>query len=686
MRLIKNYQSKLGYDLLLEDLDRSKKFLRQRLLITKIAKNLGYINGELSRKLDNGDIKSLRLDDFTPEQQKEIKFSAKSIKLTNDEKKSAEGDPEFEKLKNLLKDDIKFLYPFVYMYFVEKTEYDAIESMYNDIKDLKPFLPNLKKMPNVKRNFDNNFIDPRIPNDKEHRDNSEVLQDAIEDLKIQKYLRNLVSTLPSKLKSLFKTTSNENKKKLSELAFAFEKIKKGDELTDEIDHKGNYMTKKDRLWKNFFGEKVIDNYRTLPDGSRNPKYGKLVLRSRLKKFERQANPIESLIKSLENYLDVSLNEGYVVLIERINSANDKYGEENGVDIVFDQKGIVIVRVKSFPANVALNSHTAHCIADPNTPFRWSEYAGLYNNQYYIYNLNIPSTRDTSTIGVTIDPRGQYRDGGCQTKTNKYIYDFKKLLKDWEKEYEINVNLYNQLKPKSKEEIELIKKSENARRDILRYGISIEEIKDYIENYLVDINADQGKVLSNAVDEDDLEKVKTCLELGASPNMSPIPNQSPIFKANSFGVIKLLIQYGANANEINYLKIINNNDIQTLLLALDNGLDVDKISTDAFRIAAKGTFKNINDIGEPNMEMFNILIKYGAKLKTNTNRDIVLKHVGEYARINMLKHILNERGDSISQRDLESCYGWVRSARKINEENRQMVLEYLQTKIERDMSS
>ena len=66
-----NLNENLG--MLNENLDKAKKFMKERELLLNAASDLGLVKGELKAQLDHKEKRSLILSDFTPEQQEEIK-------------------------------------------------------------------------------------------------------------------------------------------------------------------------------------------------------------------------------------------------------------------------------------------------------------------------------------------------------------------------------------------------------------------------------------------------------------------------------------------------------------------------------------------------------------------------------------------------------------------------------------
>lgn len=659
-----------------ENLDKSKKFLKERAILQNAAKQLGFIDDDLSYKMKEGEIKTLRLSDFSPEQQQELSKKIRETRLSDDEVRNIERDPEFLKLRELLDQNIGYLYPFVYMYYVEKTPFNEIENLYKDVIDYKSTLDQFKTMPEIGRKFDVNFIDTKIPNEKEHRTNAEVLADGLEKLKDYRKVKKIIDTLPSKLKKAYKDAPVLDKQGMVEIAIAFDEIPDGDKPTDDKDHTGKTITKKERVWKNFFGEMKKDTDPVLPDGSPNPKYGQLVYKSRLRRFESMSNPIRELIRSAKAHLAASLSDGYTERLEKIDKCNDKFGVM-GCEIKLHDGGVMIVQINSYAANQYLNSHCNHCIV--NYSSYWNSYLGDYNKQYYIYNFNLSPMDDLSTIGVTIKPDRSWPGGACQSMRNNGIGGrFKSILKEWQKEYDIQTDLFMALEPMTQEEIDRRQRAKIAEREIIRKGITIEQIKQYVTEDGADINKDNSKALINAVEENDYEKAKLCLSLGASPNLAK-GSDSAIAKAQNIDMIKLLVTYGSDMTGEVFNNILN--DMEALEFCLKAGLDPNFSTSMPFRKVCKGSWVNKDDIGESYLEAFKLLVKYGGKLNDDRGRNMIVKYAADYGRIDILEYLRENGLDrEFSDNDWQEGINWLRHARKINETEKKKVLEYLNSRL------
>jgi hypothetical protein len=674
---LKRYNQFLGLISVNENLDKAKKFLKEREIIMKAASQLGFISKEMDYEFKEGSRKSLTLKDFTPAQQNELKMKLRDIRLNDDEIKRLEQNPEFLKLRDLLSDNIGYLYNFVYMYFVENTPIVEIESMYKEILEFRNLMDKFKDLPEVGKKFDMNFIDTNIPNESEHRTNSEILAEGIEGLKSYRQVKKIIDTLPSKLKKSYNEAPVMLKEEFAKIAKAFDDLP--EDLTDDKDHTGKRLTKKERVWKNFFGEMGINTHATTLDGKPNPNFGKLVFQSRIRRFELESNPIRAFIKAAKTHLESSLtNDSYSDRIELINKTQDRFGKL-GANIVFSENGIIIVEVMTYAANKFLNSHVNHCIV--NYASYWPTYLGDYNKQYYIYNTNIPTTQEESTIGVTIKPDRTWSSGACQGVSNKNIRDFKGTLKSWEKAYEITDDLFDLLKPMTEEEIEKRKKAKVAERKIIERGISIEEIKQYVRDDGADINKDNAKALRNAVEEDDLEKARVCLELGASPNHQS-GTEAIISKAQNIDMIKLLVTYGSEMSGSIFKTVIHDrkNGTEALEFCLKAGMDPNFSNGYPVREARTGTYKNSEDIGEAYMDSFKLLVKYGATFEGRNNLRFI-RWASEYARIEMLEYFYDEAREPVPVEYWEDSLAWMKHCNRIDSVSKEKVIKYLEDTIE-----
>lgn len=633
------YNHFLGIKPLNENLDKSKKFLKERYLLRKAAEELGFVKGELAAQLEHGEKRSITLNDFNEDQVKEIRGMIRSMKIPDDIVYQIERDPEFLKIREILKDNIGWLYNFTYMYYVEMTTIEEIQSMYNNMVEYRDLLNHLPKK------FDLHFIDPNINN------NSEVLVDGLDKLEDYRKVKKIVDKLTSELKRDYSGAAEGIKEQFAEVARAFNEMgKKEDGTIDE--------EKREGLWKSFFGE-----VRTIEGVKRY--VGQL----------RRYTTIGEFIRAAQNFLKASENSDILAFYDKINNCNEKFGYA-GADIVFDENGVLIIEVKSFPANQMLNGHTRHCIKDYNS--QWENYVSNHNNkQYYIYNFNIPQYDNMSVIGITIEP-GQ-RIKAAHAKNDAGVSStIKRTLDGWQREYGIKEDLWAQLKPMTREEIERRERAKIAEREIVRKGLTIAEIIRYVKEDGANINKNNGVCLSNAVEEDDYEKVKTILQLGASPNLKKGAD-APISKAKNLEMIKLLVSNGSDITGDVFNNILH--DMDALEYCLKAGLDPNFNNFLPFRRVCKGSWTNRDEIGESYIGAFKLLLKYGGKLTDDRGRNMIIKWSAEYARLDIL-NFLKEEGYSkdFKSSDWKEAIIWISHSRKINDEKKDVVIRYLENEI------
>ena len=115
-----------------ENIQQSKKFLKDRYVLGKVAKSLNLITGKLQSEMEGGK-KTILLSDFAPADQEAIKLKIREVKLTDEEVRTIERDPDFIKVRELLKDNPGWTYIFVYFYFVEGVPMDELKDIYDKL-------------------------------------------------------------------------------------------------------------------------------------------------------------------------------------------------------------------------------------------------------------------------------------------------------------------------------------------------------------------------------------------------------------------------------------------------------------------------------------------------------------------------------------------------------------------------
>ena len=652
MKLFK-YNQFLSEKPLNENLDKAKKFLKDTYLLTSAANDLGFIEGELKAQLDNKEKRSLTLGDFTPEQQAEIRLKLRELRLKDDEVRTIERNPDFLKIREYLGQKyIGWTYPFTYFYFVEmvsmeelftrvNTETKEADNIFSKLIDYSGLLDKLPKK------FDQNFIDVNIPN------NAEVLIDGLDSLEDYRKIKKVIDKLTNVLKKDYNDSPEVIKGQFAEVARGFEQLGGKDEA------------KKEKLWKSFFGEvRTIETDQVI--------HGKSYRKGDKRYFgplSRYTN-IREFIKAAQNYLKSSENETILAFYDKINTCNEKYGFL-GADTAYEENGILIIEVKSFQANQFLNGHTRHCIKDYSS--QWDNYVSSHNNkQYYIYNFNIPQYDNLSTIGITIQPGQSVR--ACHAKDDANIMSsIKGILKKWEGEYDIKDDLFAQLKPMTDEEVRRREKAKIAEREIVKKGLSVEQIKGYVKEDGANINKDNCVALLHAVEENNHEKAKVILELGGSPNLRSKAD-AIINKAQDLNMIKLLVSNGSELTG----EVFNNicNDLEAVEYCLKQGLDPNFDNSLPIRRCCKGGWKTKDDIGEGYYDVFQLLVKYGAKLADEGGRNMAIKWAAEYGRLNFIDYML-ERGVKTG---FKAALAWLKHSRKIPDDKKSITIAYLEDKI------
>ena len=678
MKLFK-YNQFLDLNPLNENVQKSKSYLKEFYLVGLAAKELGFITEEMEYELKEGARRVFLMKDFTSEQQQQIRnkikgrgeFEGKGIKLSDEDVRKIESNPDFKKVRELkveVKDaegKVKATYQldrtnpnwisnFVYFYFAENMSMEQLISIYERLIDYKDYLDKLPKK------FDLNFIDETIPNEAHNHTNGEDLSDELDKLKGWRQLGKIKETLPTHLKKALEEASELQRNDLVEIAAGFAEFEPAD--------------KREMVWKNFFGEVQEDRQPTLPGGKPNPNFGKMRYMSRLGLIKN----LNDFIKSAKGHLQGSSSSGYTDRLEKINKTNDRFGVK-GAQIVFNEGGVMVVEVLSYAANNFLNSQCSHCIVDRGQGY-WDSYVGDSNKQYYIYNFNIPNTNPLWTIGVTIKPDRTWQSGACQNVRNSYVGgEFKTILKGWQKEYNLDVDILNDvLNPISKEELDRRQRQKMADREIVKKGLTTEQILKLVKEDGADINRDNGVALTNAVEENNVEKIETILSLGGNPNLKS-GLDAPISKSKSLEVIKILVSAGSSITNEVYNNI--KTDIGAVEYCLKAGLDPNFNQNFPIRNCAEGTYKSPSQPGESYFDLFKLLLKYNAKL-SDGGRNRFLKWAAEFGRPELIKYAEDSgAAKDFTSKDYTSAIQWISHSKRLPTELKDKTVNYLKTKAE-----
>jgi len=541
-----------------------------------------------------------------------------SATLSPEEARRAENNADFLKIKDMLRDNPGYTYTFTKFFFDEKVAIDELKQAYDKLKEYRQSINQLSMTIDKYGDV--------VPTNEDPRKGFEILLDDIANIELSRVVKKFVNQLPSDLKREYQNAPVIQKEKIGGIAKAFDE----------------------------FGKE--------PDGSLDAAKNKELQDLFFNKIRRYKNIVD-VINAANSYIKAANNSSTSKFLQAIQKVNVKYGHMNGAEIVYDENGILILEVRSFQANKELNSNTSHCIASSSG--QWDNYVSgdtNYNKQYYIYNFNLPPSDNNSVIGITIQPG--YGIRACHNKPDHGISSsIKSILKDWEKKYSIKEDLFQLLAPMTDEEVEAKKKRVIANKEVVKSGLSLEKVKQYLEEG-ADPNAQQGKPLNNSVQEDNFEKTKFLLEQGAIPNIG-----NAIKYAKNLDMIKLLVDYGSSISNDIFISIVN--DYDAVEYVLKAGVDPNFEKGLPLRNAAK--------LGRT--DIMELLIKYGAQIEHR--RYMVLKWALEWGQIEAAKLLIKkmeESGMKVDRKFLEDSQFiyWTETTDKIDEAKRKEVLDYLKS--------
>ena len=699
--IFKKYSQFLDQFSINENLDKAKKYMKDRYILTTAANQMNLIDGRMKLELEEGSRRSVTPLDFINldiETKKELGATMSAIVVSEEQLRSLISTSEFnavrelkfkvpvqdvngntiEKEYQLDRDHMGWLSNFVYLYYYENVALEDLHTMYGRLIQNKDILSNLEISTNdklAKKAFDTNFINMKVPN------NMELLIDGMNRLGNLRLYKKMEADLPPHLKRDLKDSPQIIKDNFLEVAMAFESLGGGDK------------TKHDELYKGFWGRMLMDDR----EGSKTK--GQVVFRSPVSRYKN----IRELIEKALAYAKATDNDGFNSFYKKFQDCSVKFGAM-GAEEIFNENGIFVIEVKSFGANRILNAHTSHCIKDSLS--QWEGYVNKdrqgrqveENKQYYIYNFNLAQSNSLFTIGITIEPDDkQNHIRAAHNKIDGNVAsNVINILKDWGTEYDIEDDtkvkakelgateaeiskyggLFAILRPASSEDLEKRRKSRAANIEIVKKGLTSEQIKQFVTVDGADINREACKVLQHAVQENDLEKAKLILSLGGSPNLKP-PKEGIINDATSLEMIKLLV---ANNSELT-ATVYNNicHDIDAVKFCLDNGLDPSFEDSLPVRRSCKGSYVSANDIGECYLDGIKMLLDYGASLTDKRGRYMIIKWAIEYGRTEVIDYVI-ENGGTMG---FASAYTWLGHSRKLNiEDRKKLYLEYLKPLIEK----
>jgi hypothetical protein len=601
-----------------ENIAGAKKILKDTYILNKAIVQL-----DTNLKIDGSGLFLLNRDGLlvkfidVPE---DIKNTAKQkireIKISDEEQRNIEKHPSFIEIREFLGDRRLGWSPiFTHLFFREGTNIEELKSIYADMNTYNDLLNRLRRPIN-------NYIDPNIDN------NTEQLIDDLEEIKRYRKLKKFIDEFNSDLKRDYANSPKFFKDRLIDIATAFDDLGK-DESSGKINPKLQRS-----IQKRFFDK--IGRYKTTRE----------------------------LTAAAESFLKSESNAGIAEFYRSIDNVNRKYGSY-GVKVLYDEGGLIIMEIKSFSACKDLFSNTSWCIAQYLG--QWNSYVGgdnIYNKQYAIINNNLPPSDNKSIIGITIEPGQKVR--ACHLKNDAGAANtFHSTFNNFEEELGLEKDfIWSLLTPMSDKEIDEKKRRIIANREVVKKGLTLEDIKKYIIEDGADVNAGNGAVLDNAVQDDDIETIKFLLDYGASTNLRT-RQEATVNKTKSFEVLKLLITKGSEITP-NVFKTLSE-DEDAVKFCLDNGLNPNFEQNMPLRLAIKNG----------NLNLVKLLEEYDVDSKNS--RQMNTKHAAEWRRWDILEYFINKGGSFIE--GFDKVLVWVGHSVKIPDNEKIEVLSKLQKYID-----
>jgi hypothetical protein len=657
-----------------ENLDKSKKFMKDTFILKSSIEKIGIDNlfsqkeaDDLKYELDRGK-KIITPSDcigLDAEKRKLLSDTMRTISVPDDKLRELITTDEFKSIREIKcvvdekeyqldRDNIAWLFNFVYFYYAENTPIEDLTLAYTNLIQNKEFLNTFDKP------FDLNFIDIKVTN------NFEKLQDFLNKIPLKRFYKKFESDLPTHLKRDLKEAPQAIKDQFSDMASGF-----GALTPDQI--------------KGFWGQMMLDDR----EGSRTK--GQIVFRSPISRFKN----IRELIENGNGYLKSVGNASFDEFYQNFQDCNLKF-QNSGADQIFLDNNILIIEVKSYGANRILNGHTTHCIVTSLN--QWNGYVEndrqgrsvAENRQYYIYNFNLLPSDSQWTIGITIepDPRTNYIRAAHNKTDGSVSSSFINIMKKWGEEYGINdaalakskqlgasnsdIEKYGPVfclfRPITSDQLEFRRKSREAEIEIVKPGKTKEQIEEYVKKFGANINHQDRSTklcaLDHAVREDDVEKAKAIISLGGTPNLRTDKKEAIINGAKSLDMVKLLVENQSIMTPQCYETI--SSDVKAVEYLLDNNVDPNFENSLPVRRSCKGSFDDRNysrtgDKGEPYIDTLKLLIERGVKLSDARGRIMILKWASEYGRGEILQ-ICDEIGIDFGW---IAAYTWANNSMKLN---------------------
>jgi ankyrin repeat protein len=204
----------------------------------------------------------------------------------------------------------------------------------------------------------------------------------------------------------------------------------------------------------------------------------------------------------------------------------------------------------------------------------------------------------------------------------------------------------------------------ANREIVKKGLSLEQIKKYLVEDGADVNTQRGQALDNAISEVNAEKVKYLLDFGASPNMrqkqeASVNKISDIEDSTvAFEILKYMLNAGAELTPTVFKGLLG--DYNAVKFCLDNGLDPNFEDNLAIRLSIK---KGLFDV-------FKLLVDKGAVI---ANRGLNIAWAYESGNRDILEFLI-EKGYT---QNIDKSMAWIGHSPKLSIEKRIEILKELQ---------
>jgi len=636
-------------DFINENIQQSKKFLKDRYVSYKVFSK--YANGlsyEQKEDLKTG-MGNLKITDFPENVQADIKQEIWKLKLSEQEIKQIERHPDFAKIKEILGDrNFGYAYLFVYFHFVEKVPLEEIKTLFDKMMQYTDlFAKQEGGSPGLRRPIAS-YIDPEVTNNNEH------LLDDLNQLDIYRKYKRFIDQMPAALKKLILEAPVAVKRGISDCAVAFDDLGK-DPLTGHVDEEEKRALQRCHL-------RIVKRYTTARE----------------------------LLTGTQNYINGLSNSNKTKFYKAIEAANEKL-MDYGADIVFDEGGILVLEIKSFPANRMLNASTSHCIKD--SVGHWDSYVGgdnNYNKQYYIYNFNLGPADNMHIIGITIEPGQKIR--ACHAKNDQGIAsNCKEIFNQFEVKAKLPKNsIWSHLTPMSPSDIDQKKRRVVANRELIKPNLTIEQIRKYIAEDGADPNTGHGQALHNAVEEhkkivdankkaagaeqgDAVEKTepeikaynkaKLLIDFGANPNFRAQSKgnkmEHTISKAGNLDMIKLLVAAGSELTQEVFKSITD--DYDAIKYCLEQGLDPNFDNGLALRLSSRSG----------NIDTIKLVIEYGANWKGEKN--MPLCWAAEHGQKGVIEWFWEKGLKDNWQRPMN----WLRHSRKLTKAQKEDMLDWLQ---------